>query len=757
MKKQIFMSGIMSCFLLLGSSACETNEFLENESEADFEDRALEPTVYQAESATAKSGCSVATNHAGFTGTGFMDYGANGTWIEWNNVNAAVAGNYKLTFRYAVASGSRQCAVSINAASVGNVPFAATSAWTTWGTVSIIQPLKAGNNVIRVLANTSSGGPNLDKLELLADDLCPGDPNKTVPGQCGCGVPEGSCGGASNCVEVAENQTASLACPAGQTIASLSFASYGTPTGACPGGFALSSCHAASSLDKVKASCLAKPSCSVVAGNGVFGDPCGGTFKKLAIVYACGNIPDACPNDPNKVEPGLCGCGVPEGTCTLLPLAPFDANVSDLSGPKSWASSYGKTPELIVASNGSQLDVLAQDYDATTSHKAVLIHIAPSGSSYAATEVQTSLPMLDRIMGLAVDSAGNRYYATGVEEASVVNATYPALNTYRPNIVRVVKVDPSGRVLFNIDLDIARRDFKSTAEPIINPMVAATSRLAVGGNELALVHGINTAPDANLGGTRHQKALSTRLDATTGAVTRVSSIWVSHSFDQRLLYDGSGLVELHLGDAYPRQIAMGKNHTSYPLFHIKGPLGANVTRTRLGDLARIEGDPTYGYLALFSTENTPDTADVISGPRNLAMVRIHATDSTLDPTLPNTLTVNSSGKDQTNRLRWLTSYTSASGLHAERPKLVAIGNRKYVVLWEEWTVSGFNGVFGMVIDDKGAALVASKLITKEHHLERGDDAFVLSGKAGWMTGTASTKKLQLHLVNASLGYEKLIF
>ncbi len=29
---------------------------------------------------------------------------------------------------------------------------------------------------------------------------------------------------------------------------------------------------------------------------------------------------DLCPNDPDKTEPGLCGCGVPEGTCESFPL-----------------------------------------------------------------------------------------------------------------------------------------------------------------------------------------------------------------------------------------------------------------------------------------------------------------------------------------------------------------------------------------------------------------------------------------------------
>jgi hypothetical protein len=85
---------------------------------------------------------------------------------------------------------------------------------------------------------------------------------------------------------------------------------------------------------------------------------------------------------------------------------------------------------------------------------------------------------------------------------------------------------------------------------------------------------INTDPDWNIGGTRHQKALSTRLDATSGAIIRTSSVWVSHSFDQRLLYDGEGIIEHHLGDAYPRYIVFARDHTSYPLFHIKGDLGS---------------------------------------------------------------------------------------------------------------------------------------------------------------------------------------
>lgn len=445
-----------------------------------------------------------------------------------------------------------------------------------------------------------------------------------------------------------------------------------------------------------------------------------------------------------------------------LPLTPFDANASDLVGPSSWAANYGKTPEIVVASDGATLHVLAQDYDAATPWNAVLLHIEPGQGGYVVTQALTALPMLDRIMGLAVDAAGNRTYATGVDEGDVVDADYPPVDTYRNDIVRVIKLNAAGDVLFNVDLDIARQAANPTAEAIINPMVAASARLAVGGDEIALVHGNNTDPDWNIGGARHQKALSTRLDATTGDVTRTSSVWVSHSFDQRLLYDGEGIIEHHLGDAFPRTIVFGRQHISYPLFHIKGPLGENLTATRLGNVALIEDDADYGYLALFATESTPVAGDIynskINGPRNLAIVRVNRQDNSIDPTLPDTLTVTSAGAQHTNRLRWLTHYTEASSLHAERPKLVAIGGDRYVVLWEQWRNTGSNsdvydGVYGMVVDDQGNTLQPTTLLTAEHHLHRGDDAFLLDGRAAWMTGSAMDKTLMIHFVDASLNYE----
>jgi hypothetical protein len=460
-------------------------------------------------------------------------------------------------------------------------------------------------------------------------------------------------------------------------------------------------------------------------------------------------------------------------------LLPFDANESDASGPDGWGTAYGKTPEIIVAVRGAELDVFAQDYDDSSSHTAALLHLKPQGDDdYRVSQALVDVPMLDRVMGLAIDDQGNRYYTVGVDEADDISTDYPPVGEYRSDIVRVVKVNAKGEVEFDIDLDIAREQTGDEPERIINPMVAASARLAYGDGSLALVHGLNTDPDDN--DVRHQKALTTHLDADNGDILKTSSIWCSHSFDQRVFHDGKGFIEYHLGDAYPRYVVLARvtpDSGTYPAFYIKGELGANNTHTRLGNMAMIENDDTYGYLALFATESTPGTDpvmdgfDSIAGPRNLGMVRIAAkfdeldgeTLAHLDPDLPDTLDVNSSGTDRTNRLQWLTDYelTDSGGSSVERPKLLPIGDDKYIALWEQWSVSAgdnrytFDGVYGMTVEAGGDISEGPDLITDEHHLHRGDDGFALKGKAAWMTGDSAQKMLYLHLVKESLEYETI--
>jgi hypothetical protein len=79
-----------------------------------------------------------------------------------------------------------------------------------------------------------------------------------------------------------ENATLTLTAPPGMIFVSVSFASYGTPNGSC-GSFSIGACHASNSQAIVEAALLGQNSASIAATNGTFGDPCGGTFKRLYI------------------------------------------------------------------------------------------------------------------------------------------------------------------------------------------------------------------------------------------------------------------------------------------------------------------------------------------------------------------------------------------------------------------------------------------------------------------------------------------
>ncbi len=440
----------------------------------------------------------------------------------------------------------------------------------------------------------------------------------------------------------------------------------------------------------------------------------------------------------------------------------FDVDRDDPTGPRF--STYGKAPEIVAVPDPFGIDVLVQDQ--AEGSTAYLLRIARNREAFALTSL-TPVPSLGRIMGLARDPAGVRYVATGVVEGGEITLEYPAPGEFRSGIVQILGIDARGATLLAVDLHTARGAANPEAELIINPMVAATSRLVWGGGRLALLHGINTDPDSE--GVRHQKALTTHIDPATGAVARTSSIWVSHSFDQRMIHDGTAFVEMHLGDAYPRDLVVAKvepDSGPYPALHVKGATGDNNTFSRIGGVATIDPsvDETFGYLVLFATEGTPETGDAISGARNLGIVRFRrdfeATDGAagehLDPDLPDEFQVAVDGVPKTNRLRWLTDLETADDRHVDRPKLVSVGCGAYVALWEEWGGESqiFYGTFAMTLDARGEPMAGPERVT-EHHLPRGDDAFELDNTAAWIAADGETGELFLHRVTRDLVFSRV--
>ncbi|GAA2409136.1 hypothetical protein GCM10010404_78850 [Nonomuraea africana] len=123
-------------------------------------------TRYEAENATVFQGV-VESNHAGFSGTGFVN-GDNvaGGYVEWT-VNGT-AGAATLRIRYANGTtANRPATIAVNGATVAaNQPFNGTGAWSTWATATLPISLNAGANTVRITANTANGNPNLDYIEV---------------------------------------------------------------------------------------------------------------------------------------------------------------------------------------------------------------------------------------------------------------------------------------------------------------------------------------------------------------------------------------------------------------------------------------------------------------------------------------------------------------------------------------------------------------------------------------------------------------
>ncbi|MFD4638327.1 CBM35 domain-containing protein [Lentzea sp. NPDC058436] len=128
------------------------------------------PTVYQAESAALTGGARTETEHAGYTGTGYV-----GGFTDANRGNAALtvttsgstAGANSLVLRYANGTGStRTVTLAVNG-TTRQLSLPATAGWASWGTVSQNVTLNAGANTLAVrYGSADNGNVNIDSLSV---------------------------------------------------------------------------------------------------------------------------------------------------------------------------------------------------------------------------------------------------------------------------------------------------------------------------------------------------------------------------------------------------------------------------------------------------------------------------------------------------------------------------------------------------------------------------------------------------------------
>ncbi|TCM99319.1 carbohydrate binding protein with CBM6 domain [Paenibacillus sp. BK033] len=127
--------------------------------------------TYEAESAARAGGVVIATDHTGYTGSGFVGgyTDANkGNAATTFTVNASAAGSYTTTARYSNGTGSaKTLSLYVNGTKLKQISLPATSDWSSWSTQSETVSLNSGSNTIAYkFETTDSGNVNLDNIVL---------------------------------------------------------------------------------------------------------------------------------------------------------------------------------------------------------------------------------------------------------------------------------------------------------------------------------------------------------------------------------------------------------------------------------------------------------------------------------------------------------------------------------------------------------------------------------------------------------------
>lgn len=121
-------------------------------------------TSYEAENATLH-GVSIGKDHAGYTGSGFVDhFDSLGDCVDFT-INISEAGDYSMIFRYANAGGYYASAnVYFDGEFEATAVFPSLSGWDTWGTAEVGNYLDAGKHTVRIEYNNHA--INIDSLSV---------------------------------------------------------------------------------------------------------------------------------------------------------------------------------------------------------------------------------------------------------------------------------------------------------------------------------------------------------------------------------------------------------------------------------------------------------------------------------------------------------------------------------------------------------------------------------------------------------------
>jgi hypothetical protein len=132
-------------------------------------------TAYEAEAAALSGGATVASDHSGYTGSGFVagyTDGNKGTATTTFTVSAETTGDATVVLRYANGTTAPMTlSLYANGGKTGQLTLPPTANWDSWATTASTVRLAAGANTVAYTFDTSdSGNINLDNLTLTMAD-----------------------------------------------------------------------------------------------------------------------------------------------------------------------------------------------------------------------------------------------------------------------------------------------------------------------------------------------------------------------------------------------------------------------------------------------------------------------------------------------------------------------------------------------------------------------------------------------------------
>lgn len=137
-------------------------------------------TAIEAETAVTLKDCKPEKQHAGYTGSGYLNFGGKGSSATIK-LAAAAAGVNTLNLRYANGdTKNRPVEIEVNGTKV-KLDLKPTGSWTKWVSVTTSAKLVTGANAIKLTAIDKAGGPNLDLIEVGTPQIGPVPDLPTMP------------------------------------------------------------------------------------------------------------------------------------------------------------------------------------------------------------------------------------------------------------------------------------------------------------------------------------------------------------------------------------------------------------------------------------------------------------------------------------------------------------------------------------------------------------------------------------------------